>query len=156
MRKILFTLIVFTFVLAGCREVKELPQDGDKTASEYLLKAYKTDIKDVKVDFIDYEDFSKLKNQTNNFIVVASSLQCEFCEELIPNFYQMANEFGIKHTYFIKFNELDQNDKNKIAESFTEPILPTILFVKNANIDEYQGKFDIAELSQKFEDFIKE
>ena len=108
------------------------------------------------MDFIDYEEFSKLKKQTNNFIIVASSLQCEFCEELVPNFFQMADEFEIEHTYFIKFNELDQEDRNKIAETFTDPILPTILFVKNGNVDEYQGKFDIAELSQKFEDFIKE
>lgn len=156
MRKFLFTLIIFTLFLVGCREAKELPQDGDKTASEYLLKSYKTDNKDVKVDFIDYEEFSKLKKQTNNFIIVASSLQCEFCEELVPNFFQLADEFEIEHTYFIKFNELDQEDRNKIAETFTDPILPTILFVKNGNVDEYQGKFDIAELSQKFEDFIKE
>lgn len=156
MRKITLLTLFLILFLMGCSKSENLPQNGDKSAKEYFKNSYNTNIKNVKVDFINYEDFSKLRQQTNNFIILASSLQCQYCEELVPNFFELANEFSIKQIYFIKFNELDQKEKNKIAESFTESILPTVLFVKNGNFDEYQGKFDITDLSQKFEDFIKE
>lgn len=130
--------------------------DGDSKAKEYFQTHYNSDIKNIKIDFIDFEEFKQLVKQDNKFILMASSIQCEFCQEIVPNFIKLMEENKLDHLYFIKFDELKPEERDLVAKKFDQAVLPTILFYKNGNISQFQGEFKLEELSEKIEEFIKE
>lgn len=158
MKKRLYLLLVILSILiiTSCSKDDNLSKNGDNKAIEYFNNFYNADIGNIKVDFIGHDDFIRLKKQDNNFIVLASDISCEFCRDFVPKFFDLAKDYKIDHIYFLKFNEMEQKEKNEVAKSFTESIIPTILFFKNGNIDEFQGQFDIRQMSLKIENYKKD
>ena len=54
MRKKLIVLLVFLLLLTGCKGKQNLSMDGDSKAKEYFQTHYNSDIKNIKIDFIDF------------------------------------------------------------------------------------------------------
>ncbi|MFM1538547.1 thioredoxin domain-containing protein [Helcococcus bovis] len=155
MKKV-FLICLLIISIVGCSKNVIVGQDGDKSASEYLRKFYDSDTQGVKVDFINYDIFNKLKTQTNDFVIVYSSLKCKYCKKFVPELFKLLNEQKISHVYFMKFDEMSHDHQKNVSSTFSDGIIPTVQFFKGGNLTEFQGEFDLLKLSKIIEDFKKE
>lgn len=155
MKKI-FIICLLVFVLFGCSRNSIVSKNGDRSAAEYFKKFYVQDINGVKVDFINYETFNKLKTQTNKFVIVYSSLKCEYCKKFVQELFKLLNEHKLDHIYFMKFDEMSYDNQKKVSSTFSDSIIPTVQFFNSGNVTEFQGEFDLLKISNMVDEFKKE
>lgn len=154
--KKLFIICLLVFAIVGCSKNQVVSKNGDKSAPKYFEKFYKSNVQGVKVDFINYEIFNKLKSQTNNFVIAYSSLKCEYCKEFVPELFKVLNEHKLDHIYFMKFDEMSYEHQKKVSSTFSDGIIPTVQFFNGGNVTEFQGEFDLLKLSNIIDNFKKE
>ena len=137
MKKILkgFIILSFIFMLTGCN------------------KSYMKEI--------SYQDYKKLIDNKETFILEIMRTDCSACKSFKPHITQVANDYKIEIKY-IDTDHLKDSEKDKIYEDTGTSATPTVIFynkgVEKTKASRIVGSVSVEKIITKFKanGFIEE
>lgn len=84
-----------------------------------------------KLDKISYDEFNKLLEDKESFVLYIGSTTCHNCKSFSPKFEEVIDEYDIDDVKYVEIDKFSDEDKDSFNKTINVSGTPTVVFIED-------------------------